>query len=110
MISRRQSTAIVATPISRYVRALGSLCVPTALLSMMSCALVLAAMMVLGLAARAPVKMERMKLMVGDGWVGGWMGGLKGDVDVDVCLDSGRCDVIPKSLDDVIIAGLDSAR
>ena len=48
--------------------------------------------------------------MVGDGWVGGWMGGLKGDVDVDVCLDSGRCDVIPKSLDDVIIAGLDSAR
>lgn len=42
---------------------------PTALLSMMSWALVLAAMMVFGLAGRAPVKMERRKLMVGDGVV-----------------------------------------
>jgi len=39
---------------------------PTELLSMMSCALLFAAMMVLGLAARAPVKKLRRTLMVGD--------------------------------------------
>ena len=40
--------------------------VPTELLSMMSCALVFAAMMCCGLAARAPVKKVRRKLMVGN--------------------------------------------
>jgi len=39
---------------------------PTALLSMISCALVLAAMIVFGLAERAPLKKLRMKLMVGE--------------------------------------------
>jgi hypothetical protein len=41
----------------------------TALLSMISCALVLAAMIVFGLAERAPLKKLRMKLMVGE-WEG----------------------------------------
>ena len=43
---------------------------PTALLSMISCALVLAAMIVFGLAERAPLKKLRMKLMVGESGVG----------------------------------------
>lgn len=42
---------------------------PTALLSMISCALVLAAMIVFGLAERAPLKKLRMKLMVGESGV-----------------------------------------
>lgn len=37
---------------------------------MISCALVLAAMTVFGLAGRAPVKMLRRKLMVGECWRG----------------------------------------
>ena len=47
---------------------------PTALLSMISCALVLAAMIVFGLAERAPLKKLRMKLMVGEsgGDIGCW--------------------------------------
>lgn len=46
----------------------------TALLSMISCALVLAAMIVFGLAERAPLKKLRTKLMVGE-WSEGSGGG-----------------------------------
>lgn len=47
----------------------------TALLSMISCAFALAAMMVLGLAERAPLKKVRMKLMVAvvEGLVWWWV-------------------------------------
>lgn len=48
---------------------------PTALLSMISCALVLAAMIVFGLAERAPLKKLRMKLMVGESGVDDDCGG-----------------------------------
>lgn len=48
----------------------GGLHIPTELLSMISCALVLAAMIVFGLAERAPLKKLRRKLMVGE-WEGG---------------------------------------
>lgn len=44
--------------------------IPTALLSMMSCALVFAAMMLCGLAARAPLKKVRRKFVLGDLWMG----------------------------------------
>jgi hypothetical protein len=53
----------------------------TALLSMISCALVLAAMIVFGLAERAPLKKLRMKLMVGEWKVDGdsnWCGRSQG--------------------------------
>ena len=50
---------------------MGGIHSPTALLSMISCALVLAAMIVFGLAERAPLKKLRMKLMVGEGGVVG---------------------------------------
>lgn len=49
---------------------MGGIHSPTALLSMISCALVLAAMIVFGLAERAPLKKLRMKLMVGESSVG----------------------------------------
>ena len=48
---------------------MGGIHSPTALLSMISCALVLAAMIVFGLAERAPLKKLRMKLMVGESGV-----------------------------------------
>lgn len=51
---------------------------PTALLSMISCALVLAAMIVFGLAERAPLKKLRMKLMVGESGVDDDCGGGRG--------------------------------
>jgi hypothetical protein len=53
---------------------MGGIHSPTALLSMISCALVLAAMIVFGLAERAPLKKLRMKLMVGEGGVVGGRG------------------------------------
>ena len=48
---------------------MGGIHSPTALLSMISCAFVLAAMIVFGLAERAPLKKLRRKLMVGESGV-----------------------------------------
>ena len=52
--------------VSLRTPSMGGIHSPTALLSMISCALVLAAMIVFGLAERAPLKKVRMKLMVGE--------------------------------------------
>ena len=55
--------------VSLRMPSMGGIHSPTALLSMISCALVLAAMIVFGLAERAPLKKLRMKLMVGESGV-----------------------------------------
>ena len=59
----RRQLRNLSVPVASYVIETS---IPTALLSMMSWALVFAAMIVFGLAGRAALKMERMTLMVGN--------------------------------------------
>jgi hypothetical protein len=74
---------------------MGGIHSPTALLSMISCALVLAAMIVFGLAERAPLKKLRMKLMVGEcGVVGGRVVLLNADSDSPAAAEQPSDDAI----------------